>query len=373
MDSVLDLTRKLITFDTVNPPGNEQACARFLASLLERGGFEVREYEFARARTSLVARKIFSTASPPICLSGHLDTVPLGRADWTTDPFGGSLVQGRIYGRGASDMKSGVAAMVRASLQAASAAGGTSGILLVLTAGEENGCQGARYLAGREGVLDKAGALVVGEPTANLPLIGHRGALWLEGRTFGKTAHGSMPQEGENAIFAAARALLALEKFRFSVPRHPILGAPTLNVGTIAGGENINSVPDRTRFEIDIRTVPPLTAARVLQDLHRTLGDDVALQIINDAPAVASDPEDRWIREVFDIAAGFHRRRTPVRGATYFTDASALTAAMGHPPVILLGPGEPTLAHKTDEYVEADKIEAAEAMYLEIVRRWCRL
>jgi len=372
MDSVVTLTQKLIAFDTVNPPGNERDCARLLAGLLRRGGFEVAEFEFAPERTNLVARKIFSPSKPPICLSGHLDTVPLGGAQWRTDPFGGALSDGKVFGRGATDMKGGVAAMVTAALRAA-ARDGEAGMVLVLTAGEENGCQGARFLAGLDGVLEKAGALVVGEPTANAPWIGHKGALWLEGSTSGATAHGSMPEEGENAVYAAARAVLALERFQFSVPSHPILGAPTLNVGTIAGGANINSVPDRARFEIDIRTVPPLTAERVLQDLRRSLGGGVELRILNDAPAVASDPEDRWVQEVFDIAAAHHRRRISVRGATYFTDASTLSDAMGQPPVILLGPGEPEMAHKTDEFAYVEKIEAAEEMYWEILRRWCSL
>lgn len=373
MDSVVSLTQKLIAFDTVNPPGNEHACARFLAALLAQGGFEIHEYAFAARRTSLVARKNFTTDPPPICLSGHLDTVPLGMVDWQKDPFEGALENGRLYGRGASDMKSGVAAMVLAALRAAARTDGSSGIVLVLTAGEENGCQGAHFLAGLEGVLGDAGALVVGEPTANLPLIGHKGALWLQASTSGVTAHGSMPEEGVNAIYAAARAVVALADFRFSVPAHPVLGHPTLNVGTISGGVNINSVPDRTTFEIDIRTVPPLTARRLLEDLGRTLGEQVALKIINDAPAVASNPEDRWVREVFDVASAYHRRRISARGATYFTDASVLADAMGHPPVILLGPGEPTLAHKTDEFVCVDKIETAQEIYFEIIRRWCNL
>jgi len=271
MNSVLTLTQELIAFDTVNPPGNERGCALFLANLLRRGGFEVTEYEFAPERTSLLASKIFNRNKPPICLSGHLDTVPLGQADWKADPFGGSVDSGRVFGRGASDMKGGVAAIVTAALRAA-ARDGDSGIVLVLTAGEENGCQGARYLAGLEGVLQEAGALLVGEPTGNRPWIGHKGALWLEASTSGINAHGSMPEQGENAIYAAARAVLALERFQFSVPSHPILGTPTLNVGTIAGGTNINSVPDRAAFQIDIRTVPPLTAERVLPDLRRSLG-----------------------------------------------------------------------------------------------------
>jgi hypothetical protein len=99
----------------------------------------------------------------------------------------------------------------------------------------------------------QAGALVVAEPTTNRPLCGHKGALWLKATTRGVTAHGSMPDKGVNAIYAAARAVGRLEAFDFNVARHPVMGAPTLNVGTLHGGLNLNSVPDRAEIGIDIR------------------------------------------------------------------------------------------------------------------------
>jgi succinyl-diaminopimelate desuccinylase len=369
----LSLTRKLLAFDTVNPPGNERAMAAFIGELLEDGGFTVEAFEFAEYRTSLIARKIFDTDRDPICFSGHMDTVPLGLVAWKRDPFKGEVAGDRLFGRGASDMKSGLAAMLLAALAAAAGSGGRSGIQLVLTAGEENGCQGAEFLAGLNPVLGKVGALVVGEPTANYPMLGHKGAFWLKAAATGLSAHGSMPSEGVNAIYTAARAISRLERYEFDVGPHPVLGRPTLNVGTISGGSNINSVPDRAEFTIDIRTVPPQSGRHILSDLTTRLGPDIELEVLTDQRAVASDPANPWIQETLALMQSGIGAPLHPRGVTYFTDASALATAFGHPPILILGPGRPEMAHKTDEYCRISDKEADVDIYLDIAKRWCRL
>ncbi len=370
--SPLELTRKLIGFNTINPPGNERECALFIGDILESSGLAVSYHEFADGRTSLIARKIFDDQRPPLCFTGHLDTVPLGMTGWHKDPFKGELDGDRLYGRGTSDMKGGVTAMVLAALRMAPRTRGSSGILLVLTAGEENGCEGAGFLAAQEGVLGSAGALVVGEPTANYPMVGHKGAFWLNAEATGVTAHGSMPEQGVNAIYKAARAIVRLDDFRFDGAPHPVLGAPTLNIGTITGGINVNSVPDRAVFTIDIRTVPPQNADQIHRSLQDHLGPEIGLKKRTDAPAVASDPNDPWVRYVFGVMGRFIDETPIPRGVTYFTDASALTAAFGNIPTVILGPGEPGMAHKTDEYCHLSKIEAATEAYSEIAGDWCR-
>jgi len=371
--SPLSLTRKLIAFNTVNPPGNERECALYIGRLLENGGFSVGYHDFADGRTNLIARKIYNDDRPPLCFTGHLDTVPLGMAEWHRDAFGGQLDGDRLYGRGASDMKSGVAAIILAGLRIASLSQGSSGIVLVLTSGEENGCEGAEFLASKGGVLGSAGALVVGEPTANYPMIGHKGAFWLEAEAAGVTAHGSMPEQGVNAIYKAARAIVRLESFDFGTVPHPVLGIPTLNVGTISGGINVNSVPDRAVFTIDMRTVPTQSVDLIYQALKTCLGEEIVLKKKITAPAVASDPTNQWIRDVFGVMAPYIGAQPVPRGVTYFTDASALTSAFGDIPTIILGPGEPDMAHKTDEFCFLSKIEAAAEAYAEIARVWCRL
>lgn len=292
---------------------------------------------------------------------------------WHRDAFGGELDGDRLYGRGASDMKSGVAAIILAGLRIASLSQGSSGIALVLTSGEENGCEGAEFLASKGGVLGSAGALVVGEPTANYPMIGHKGAFWLEAEASGVTAHGSMPEQGVNAIYKAARAIVRLESFDFGTVPHPVLGVPTLNIGTISGGINVNSVPDRAVFSIDMRTIPTQNCHQIYEALQACIGNGIVLHKKITAPAVVSDPENQWVRDVFGVMASYIGEQPVPRGVTYFTDASALTSAFGDIPTIILGPGEPDMAHKTDEFCFLSKVDAAAEAYAEIGRNWCRL
>jgi succinyl-diaminopimelate desuccinylase len=369
--NAIELTRDLIRFNTINPPGNERDCAHHLARLLQDGGFAVAFHEFGPGRTSLVARLGGASGSAPHCFTGHIDVVPLGAAPWTHEPFTAELDGGRLWGRGSSDMKSGVAAFVVAALELAPKLRTTPGLVLVITAGEETSCEGARHLVSVRNALGAAGAIVVAEPTGNAPCVGHKGALWLEARTRGVTAHGSMPERGVNAIYKAARAVLKLEAFRFDAAPHPVLGGPTLNVGTITGGLNVNSVPDAARTGIDIRTIPEVKHAALRDRLAEYLGDDVSVTVVSDAEGVWTDPEHPWVQEIFAVAERIAGVAPGVRAAPYFTDASVLTPAYGGPPTVILGPGEAGLAHQTDEYCLTERIEQAVEMYVELARRWC--
>lgn len=370
-EAAVSLTRKLISFNTINPPGEERYCAHYLGKLLEGGGFKVGFHEFADKRTSLVARLGGTGRKDNICFSGHMDTVPLGQTDWSRDPFGGKSEGDKIYGRGSSDMKGGLAAMVEAALSVAKLPRRSAGITLVITAGEETGCQGAYHLAQLGHALGRVGALLVGEPTANYPLVGHKGALWLEARTTGVTAHGSMPEQGVNAIYKAAQALVKLQSYQFDVAPHPLLGSPTLNVGTISGGSNINIVPDQAAIGIDIRTIPGQKNRLIYENLQSYLGEGVGIKQLVDAVSVLTDPRHEWVEEVFDIMKTFLKERPEPKGATYFTDASALKPAFGDPPTIVLGPGEPTMAHKIDEFCCISNIKKATEAYIDIAKRWC--
>jgi succinyl-diaminopimelate desuccinylase len=243
----------------------------------------------------------------------------------------------------------------------------------VITGGEETGCEGAFHLARKPGALGRAGAILVAEPTANYPLVGHKGAFWVEARAQGVTAHGSMPERGDNAVYKAARAALALERFDVATPSHPLLGAPTLNVGTFHGGLNINSVPDLARVGIDIRTIPGQDHAALLERLRAHVGRDVELETILDVGGVHTEPTDAWVADVFDVMTPVLGEAPQARGVSYFTDAAALRPAYGDPPTVILGPGEPQMAHQTDEYCRAERIREAVGAYEDVIRRWCRV
>ena len=370
--SALGLTQDLIRFNTINPPGNEKPCAHYLGEILNNAGFSVTYHDFDENRTSLVARA-GDGSKLPLCFTGHIDTVPLGATEWKMDPLAADLDGDRVYGRGSSDMKSGVAAFVVAMVELMPHLASSPGIVLIITAGEETGCEGAFHLVKQGNILGEAGAIIVAEPSANYPLVGHKGALWLKAKNQGVTAHGSMPELGENAIYKAARAITKLEDFDFNVAHHEVLGKPTLNVGTVEGGMNINSVPDTADVGIDIRTIPSQQHSNVKSGLESYLGEEVEIDTLVDVGAIWSNPHDAWIKEVFKIMTPILEEKIATRTAPYFTDASALTPAYGGAPTVILGPGEPHMAHQTNEYCLVERIDEAVEAYLQIARSWCKL
>jgi succinyl-diaminopimelate desuccinylase len=368
---VVELTRELVATRTINPPGDEAAAASLVGARLEAAGFSVSAHEFGEGRTSLVARWGASDA-PSLCLTGHLDTVPLGRADWSVDPFSGETDGDRLFGRGTSDMKGGTAAIVVAAERVASLGGSPSaGLELVLCAGEETGCEGALSLARADGLLGTCGAVLVAEPTTNYPCVAHKGVVWADAVARGKTAHGSMPHLGENAVFKLARAVLGLEDFAFEAGEHPLLGAPTVSVGTFSGGININSVPDRAEAGIDVRTVPGLSGDAVLAALRERLGEEIELEPRVMLDPIDTDPGDEWVQAVFSVMGPLIGDEPAPKGLAYFTDAAALSPAYGSPPTIICGPGDAEQAHRTDESCSMSALEAAAEGFSEIARRWC--
>jgi len=369
----LALTRELLRFNTINPPGMERACAHAIGKLLEDAGYRVEYHEFAEGRTSLIAQIGGSEGKPPLCFTGHIDIVPLGTARWHHDAFAGETDGDRLYGRGSTDMKSGIAAFVCAAIELAPKLARSPGLVLVITAGEEVGCEGAKFLADRK-LLGRAGAIVVAEPTANYPYIGHKGLAWFEVQTRGVTAHGSMPEVGDNAIVKMARVIGDLEHFHFPVESHPVMGKPTINIGTFHGGLNTNSVPDEARITLDTRTVPGIEHAHLCKSLQALLAPrGASVRQIVDTEKLYTEPGDEWVQEVFDACAPLLGARPTPKTITFSTDGADLKRGFGGPPAVILGPGEPTLAHQTDEWCSMERIAQSTDLFTTLARRWCGL
>ena len=369
--SPVELTRALVRIDTVNPPGNEAAAIRLLAGLLEDAGFAVRLVDLAPGRPNLVARLDGSDGdAPALGFTGHVDVVPIGGAPWRRDPFGGESDGDRLVGRGSADMKGGVAAMVVAACAAARRERGRAGLELVLTAGEEIGCAGAASIVAAPDVLGRVGALVVGEPTGMAPHFGHRGVIWLRLRFRGRTAHASTPEEGDNAVLKAARAALLLAGHGFDGLSHAMLGRPTLNVGRIDGGLNLNSVPDAAALGVDLRTLPGQTRAGIVAALARLL-PEAEIEPLVDCPPMWSDPAHPWLVRVAELASAVTGGESGAPTAPFATDAGYLTPAYGGPPTVILGPGETEQAHKTDEWCSQRRIDQATELYSDLIAEWC--
>ncbi len=373
----LQLTRDLLHYNTINPPGMERDCARHLGRLLEAAGFEVKYHEFAESRTSVVATIGGRQEKPPICFTGHIDIVPLGGAAWSRDPFAGETDGDRLYGRGSTDMKSGIAAFIVAAIKLAPHLKDSPGITLVLTASEEVGCEGAKYLA-QQKLLDRAGAIVVAEPTANYPYIGHKGLLWVEIETKGKTAHASMPEQGENAILKMGKVIDALERFDWKhhcgVDCHHVMGKPTMNIATVHGGMNTNSVPDSVRLTVDMRSVPGIDHVHLCHSIEHLIGPYGTLRKIVETPPLYSEP-DEWIESVFDAATPFVDRRPTPQTIMFSTDGADLKrgyieSAGGSVPTVILGPGQPELAHQTDEWCSIARVDQSVELFERIMREW---
>ena len=371
-NEAVSLTKSLLRFDTVNPPGRERECARFAGRLLADWGFRVDYHEYDDARTSVVARAGGIDGKAPLCLTGHIDTVALGAAPWTRDAFAGETDGDRLFGRGSTDMKGGVAAFVAAAVELAPRLARGPGLTLVVTAGEEIGCEGARYLADR-GLLDRAGAIVVAEPTGNYPYVGHKGLCWFDIETRGVTAHGSMPEVGDNAIVRMARVIGDLESFRFPVESHPVMGKPTLNVGTIRGGLNTNSVPDEAHITLDTRSVPGIDHVHLCESLQALLGPRGAkVTKTVEVPPMYTEPAEAWVQEVFELCTPYVGSRPQPRTITYSTDGAYLKRGFGEAtPAVVLGPGEPQLAHQTDEWCSIARLEQSVELFATLMRRWC--
>jgi succinyl-diaminopimelate desuccinylase len=367
---VISLTRELLSFNNINPPGNEEEIARFAGRFLTGNGFRTDYHIFGKGRLHLVAERGLSGSVPPIVLSGHFDTVPLGSKKWSVDPFGGQTSDDKIWGRGSSDMKGGLAAMMLASIRAFEKSPPPGGIRLIFSAAEELGCIGIQQLAKTLKNPGNASAIIVGEPTSNHPYIGHKGALYLNAVTKGVTAHSSMPHLGDNAIYKAARSILKAKDFKFDAENDPLLGLPTINIGRMSGGLNINSVPDHAEFSIDIRSTSKVDHGEIFSRLSEELGPDTSLEMLVNMWSVITDEKNPFVQLAYKICSVDSGNKSVPKTLPYLTDGSVLQRLYNGVPTIILGPGQPEMAHQTDEYCNLSKLEESVNIYSNIIKQW---
>lgn len=373
---LISLLQSLLRLDTTNPPANEEPAARLIADWARRWGMEAEVTPVADNRANVIVTVRGSGNRPALLFNGHTDVVPPGDG-WTRDPFGGEVSNGKIYGRGSADMKGGVTAMLEAMRVVAQAGILLQGDLVLLgTAGEEVDHIGAyRFL--KHEVAAKVGAVVISEPTSMDLVIAHRGAMWVKLTTYGKSAHGSTPHLGVNAIVHMSHALQRLERHRFAFTPHPLLVPPTLNVGVIRGGTKENVVADRCEVELDIRIVPSQTPQSVLDELHGLLSEvqkeipdfRYELQLLQAQPAVETSPEHPLIQTAQRITRAMGKEDVTPRSAPYYTDGSVLQPHL-KVPVLICGPGDSAQAHVPDEHVSVERLMQAAEFYAQLAVGW---
>ena len=320
-------------------------------------------------RASVVGGLRGTGERPALLFSGHLDTVPAGD-NWQHDILAAEVSDGKIWGLGSTDMKSGVAAMLVAMEAIRRTGVSLQGDLLFAgTAGEEVDSMGAQRLVQQQ-KLSHVGFMVIGEPTTNRVFTAEKGVLWLELHTKGQTAHGSMPHLGVNAIMHMNTLLQALAAANIPYQKHPLLGDFTMNVATITGGVKTNVVPDACRVTIDTRTVIGQDHQQIL-DTVRQLIDHLCAEDATFHAEVHTITERVPLDIPFDApqVQAFVRVRDQVTGqssvptaATYATDGSVFVPAY-HAPMVICGPGLPEKAHQPNEYVEIARLSEAARIY----------
>jgi acetylornithine deacetylase len=370
------LTRHLVAIDSRNPslvndgPG-EDACARALARTLGSWGFRVELQETGANRPNVIAR-IGRSGARAILFNGHLDTV--GVEGMVHAPWDAAVRSGRLYGRGSSDMKAGVAAMCVAALRVADANLDGEVIVAAVT-DEEFESLGTRALVA-SGI--GAEAAIVTEPTRLAICPAHRGFAWLELVVHGRAAHGSRYDLGVDAITLAALVLAELDVYQRTVLAaitHPLLGRPSLHASIVTGGLGLSTYPDRCRVQLERRTLPGESAADFTREVEAACA-----RVRARVPEFSADLVPGFAQAANDVAAthplvralvaSLERvgARVSIEGLPCWTDAALLTAA--GIPAICFGPGDIGLAHSAEEYVSVDEIGRAVGVLAGFVSEW---
>jgi acetylornithine deacetylase len=383
-ESVAEILCRLISIPSVNPMGRELhgpiyyegRLSDWLVKFFREIGAEYERIETAPGRDNVIARYDSPGAPLTLLLDAHQDTVPVD--GMTIPPFEPQVADGRITGRGASDVKGGLAAMLFAFRRLVrERPAGAANVVLSCTCDEESTSLGINDLVtywepgdGRSRLLKTPpDGAIVAEPTQLDVVVAHRGATRLCIRTKGRACHSSDPRQGVNAIYRMARVLMCLEEYneelRRTVKPHPLCGGATLSVGRIHGGVSVNTVPDGCTIELDRRVIPGEDHAQVLADLQEFVTRRLDFEVVFETPwlngPALGDDDNAWLAgpllECIAQVAGPHR----AVGVPYGTHASR-TSIAGVPSVVF-GPGSIAQAHTRDEFIEIDQLEKAAEVY----------
>ena len=376
MDPVITLLRDLVAIDSVNPslvPGaaGEGAIADAVAQHLRRIGLDVDVRDVAPGRPNVVGVLEGRAAGRSLMLCGHLDTVGVEGMD---APFEPRVRDGRLYGRGAQDMKGGVAAMIDAVRVVAERGLERGKVIVAAVVDEEYASIGADAIAAGWA----ADAAVVTEPTDLQIGIGHKGFAWLEVETMGRAAHGSRPRDGRDAILRMGRVLQRLETLDRTLqsrPPHPLIGTGSLHASIIDGGRELSSYPDHCRLQLERRTVVGETDETVKREIDAIL-DGLA----GEDPEFSGRSRLTFSRPPYELPPAHPLSRALVAAATkcgcetrtvgmsFWTDAAVLAGA--GIPSVLFGPGGAGL-HSTEEYVTLDDVVLCRDALTTLIGSWC--
>ena len=381
-NNLTDLLSRLVACASVNPDRRETTAGQFgegeladlLASIVQPWGAETRKVEFAPGRFNFIARFDGRDSARSLMFEAHADTVSV--EGMSIDPFDPVVRDGRLYGRGACDTKGAMAAMLLAIRTVLDETGRPPvTVYFVATGDEELGCGGAYELVGEGFTVNAA---IVGEPTDLRIVYAHKGACRFAVTTAGRAAHSSDPSQGVNAIAQMARIVQCIEgplAERLSRVDHPVLGPPTVSVGLIRGGTQVNVVPAHCQIEVDRRYLPGETREQIEDELRRELDRlpqaapplDYTLSGLQWYPAL----EDARQGEPGEALANACRKvlGQPAYATVPWATNAGVFQGAGIPSLVF-GPGSIKQAHTAVEYVEIEAVAKAAEVYAEAIRNF---
>lgn len=354
------LTQKLIQIPSENPGGTEKEVAKIVKKELEACGFEVKSYEFEKDRTNIVA--VLKGAPSPhqskpkksLLITPHLDTVPAGK-NWKYPPFDAKIVDGKIYGRGATDCKCHVAACLEVARMLSENKRQLSyDLIIAATADEERGSELGLIPLLEKNILSPTHALVTDGDKFRIMTM-QKGVLHLKAKIKGKRAHGAYPWKGDNAIEKASKIIMDLKNFKFIFKPHPLVRPPTINIGIIKGGEGINVVPEECEFTLDIRFLPGMDSDSITSGIKKLIEKttkDYEMTTVNIQQPYEIDRNNPLVKSI-ESALKMNKIKPIVTGSegatvmTFFKDRNI--------PSVTFGIG-PQMEHETDEYIEIDSL-----------------
>lgn len=362
----VELTQELVRINSENPPGNEKEIAKFIRDYLIDLKIPAKLIKFGKNRFNVIASL---GKGEGLMLAGHMDTVPSGDPkNWKFDPFEGRIVGNRIYGRGSSDMKSGLAAILTA-VKRFKKEKFKKKLALAFVGDEEVAMRGTKYLIENKKNFLKDIKYGVMAESSNMKLrIAQKGITQIKLKFRGKAAHGSKPERGVSAILKASdfiqRTKLLSKKLKNK--KDSLLGSGTINVGKISGGVKVNMVPDYCEIEIDRRLISgetPQIAIRQFKNILKRLKLKAEIEYLNEPRlSMKISKKSKIVKMIQSII------KTKAIGESGYTESELFFRECGID-FVSCGPGR--FAHITNEYVKIPQIKKAVRLYENLIKRWC--
>ena len=374
----MELTMNLVRIDSTDPGAYEGEIGEFIFQYLKGLDVPVIKKEVLPGRFNVMARLEGEEQAPALVYICHMDTVTTGEG-WTVSPFGAEVIKGRIYGRGACDMKSGLACALSAftsmALKARDGQKPKRTLVFIGTVDEEDFMRGAEA-AIADGWVTKDCWVLDTEPTNGRIEVAHKGRTWFEITVKGITAHASTPWKGADAIAAMAELISFIRRRIASCPVHPDLGASTVTFGQIEGGYRPYVVPDSCRVWIDMRLVPPrdtTSAVTIVEDaiadaIQEIPGITASYQITGNRPYVEKDEQSPLLKALGEACQKVTGEPAAVSFFPGYTDTAVIAGTLGSHNCMSYGPGDLELAHKPDEYVPCEDILRCEEVLTQLAK-----